>query len=324
MTTSSPALGLQAAAISDVGRVRSGNEDAFVVDAIDKPGGRLVLLAVCDGMGGHAAGEVASRAATEVLSSHLRRSPFSARPEEAASELIAAVRVADRLLFEAGARDRALKGMGTTLTAAAIVGDQVLIAEVGDSRAYLLREGELVQLTRDQTLVEQMIEAGQLRREDVAEFPYGNVILQAVGTTGDVQVDLTVLGACRGDLLLLCSDGLHGAVGDHALAEILAGPGTPSDKCRALIERANEAGGDDNITCVVAVLDDARLPSPQGRRGGYEKYVFPETKASGVESIASVEPAPSFEPSPARPLRASVALLVVGALALALSLALRG
>jgi protein phosphatase len=297
--------------MSDVGRVRSGNEDSFVVDAIDKPGGQVVLLAVCDGMGGHAAGEVASRATTEVLSSHLRRAPFSADPDEAASELVAAVRVADRLLFEAGSRDRALLGMGTTLTAAAIVDGRVLIAEVGDSRAYVFREGVLVQLTRDQTLVEQLVEAGQLRREDVADFAYGNVILQAVGTTGDVQVDLTVLGACRGDLLLLCSDGLHGAVGEDALREVLEGEGTPSEKCRVLVERANGAGGEDNITCVLAALDDARLPPPEGRVARYEKYVWPITPAPPVEAEDSIETAaPSLAPTP-RSQRTTLALLVL-------------
>jgi protein phosphatase len=168
--------------------------------------------------------------------------------------------------------------MGTTVTAAALVDDCLFFAQVGDSRAYVLRGDQLVQLTRDQSLVNQLIEAGQLTEEEAETFEHNNIILQALGTADAVQVDLTFCELRRGDVLLLCSDGLSGMVRFEDIREVLLSTPEPIDACKVLTERANQAGGHDNITVVVVRFDGEGL----GVAGGdaeplkYRKYVLPE------------------------------------------------
>src|SRR5262249_27498752 len=150
------------------------------------------------------------------------------------------------------AAQRALLGMGTTATVCALREGDLFVAQVGDSRAYLLRGGKLTQLTRDQTLATMLVELGQLAPADVERFEHKNGILQAVGTQDHLQIDLTRVSVRRGDVLLVCSDGLHGPIGDDAIRAVLERETSPARACEALVALANAEGGPDNVTCIVA------------------------------------------------------------------------
>ena len=166
--------------------------------------------------------------------------------------------------------------MGTTVTAAALVDEILFFAQVGDSRGYILRNDQLVQLTRDQSLVNQLIEAGQLTEEEAETFEHNNIILQALGTSDTVQVDLTFAEVRRGDTLLLCSDGLSGMVRFEDIRETLRSGAEPLDICKALTERANQAGGHDNITVIVVQFDGSALKPLETEADPlkYRKYVL--------------------------------------------------
>jgi protein phosphatase len=169
--------------------------------------------------------------------------------------------------------------MGTTSTIAALMDDHLFLGQVGDSRAYILRGDRLVQVTRDQSLVNQLIEAGQLTEEEAETFEHNNIILQALGTSDTVQVDLTYVHLRRSDTLLLCSDGLSGMVRNDEIREILRTVDDPLEVCKVLTDRANQAGGHDNITVVVAKFEGEGLSTParddvDGLR--YQKYQLPE------------------------------------------------
>ncbi len=257
-------------ALTDVGRARTTNEDAFAVTdlasgktmevrdadhAVDVQE-RGILLALSDGMGGHQAGEVASALVLESLQAALAndaKTPISEQLEQAVlranSSVVAAARSHDR------------RGMGATLTAVFVRGDEAFIAEVGDSRAYLLRNARLRQITRDQSLVQLMVDHGVLSAEEARHSPSKNVILQAVGLSSDVRVAIARLALRKGDRFLLCSDGVSNAVSDDELRELLTGS-QPHDACQAMIALANERGGDDNQTAIVADLGGEGLEVP--------------------------------------------------------------
>jgi protein phosphatase len=171
------------------------------------------------------------------------------------------------------------------VTGAALVDDHLFFAQVGDSRGYILREGQLVQLTRDQSLVNQLIEAGQLTEEEAETFEHNNIILQALGTADTVQVDLTYCELRRGDLLLLCSDGLSGMVRFEDIREVLRGCTEPIEACKLLTERANQAGGHDNITVIVVQFDGEGLHAvePSIEPLKYRKYALPEEPVDETE-----------------------------------------
>ena len=242
---------IRVAARSDVGIERANNEDrSLVADlAAGQPhiaafDGTLetdnggVLLAVCDGMGGEAGGEIASTTAVEALF-HTGAAGLPGRSEqEVARGLLETVKRASQAVEARAAADRALARMGTTATVCTFAGDALLIAQVGDSRAYLFRNGQLSQLTRDQTLKNLLVERGQLTPEEAGEFQHTNIILQALGHHGGVEVDLGWVGVSRGDVLLLCSDGLFGCVTDDFIAQALAANGDPSAACDVLIRLA--------------------------------------------------------------------------------------
>jgi len=351
---------------TDVGREREHNEDNFLVADLSRGqrggpesygssvvvGGHGLLLAVCDGMGGAAAGEVASQMAVDVIHQHV----VSGLPLEApldrdaiARRLVRAVEEAGFRIFEAARADRSRRGMGTTATAAALVDETLFLAQVGDSRAYVLRDEKLVQVTRDQSLVNQLIEAGQLTEEEAETFEHNNIILQALGTSDHVQVDLTYAELRAGDRLLLCSDGLSGMVRNEEIRKILFAAATPAEAAQVLIERANANGGHDNITVITAFFESGlKAPSPTDLPLVYRKYVLPEVEETqtmaGSGLMAAAEslsmggaaerlrstprmqtgvfsaipiPAPSSEPTPREPLPRSVlALLVASVLAL--------
>jgi protein phosphatase len=236
-------------AASDVGRVREGNEDAYLVD--DAMG----LVAVADGMGGHRAGEVASATALEAL----RAAITSGRP------LREAIEDANRAVFTKSLTDTSLRGMGTTLTAGTLVsGGTVLVGHVGDSRAYLFHDGELEQVTIDHSLVEELVREGRLTADEAAVHPQRSIITRALGVDESVEVDVYPVTLSPGDRLLLCSDGLTGMVHADTIAATLRREDDPARAAQQLVDAANAAGGEDNITVlVVAVTDEAPVrPDP--------------------------------------------------------------
>lgn len=252
-------------AVSDVGRVRDHNEDGWLIDD------DLGLVAVADGMGGHAAGEVASATALATVRDQLRarkslldgfaREPTAEAKQTLLSEIEGAVHMAAKTIFEAAERDARRRGMGTTLSMLVVAGGQGFMAHVGDSRIYLLRSGRLHQLSEDHSFLWEQIKKGALTPEQASRSRYKNVITRAVGITESVQVDTLVLDVLPGDRLLLCSDGLHGYVkSDDELASILEDGGESATE--QLVRLANERGGKDNITCLVLEIPgDAAHPS---------------------------------------------------------------
>ncbi|WP_406319716.1 protein phosphatase 2C domain-containing protein [Streptosporangium sp. NBC_01639] len=233
-------IALRYAARSDVGLLREGNEDSAYASAR--------LLAVADGMGGHAHGEVASSVAIAAMSS-LDEDPQGG---DLLSAVEAAVRDANRRLHEMVGRDASLKGMGTTLTAMLWSGTRVALVHVGDSRAYLLRAGELYQITHDHTLVQSLVDDGRITLEEAATHPQRSILLRALDGSGEVDPDLSLREAQVGDRYLLCSDGLSGVVTAETMHHTLSTIEDPETVVRTLIDLANRGGGPDNITCVLA------------------------------------------------------------------------
>ncbi len=291
---------------TDVGQVREHNEDNFIVADLTKSlrgemepernvpvGPRGVLLGVCDGMGGAAAGEVASQLAVDIVFQKMIGADAATNHDDLASRLVQAIEAAGLRIFSEAKLDRTRRGMGTTSTVAALLDDHLFIGQVGDSRAYILRGDKLVQVTRDQSLVNQLIEAGQLTEEEAETFEHNNIILQALGTSDSVQVDLTFVELKRGDTLLLCSDGLSGMLRNEEIREVLRAVGDPQEACKVLIDRANQAGGHDNVTVVISKFlgEGLNVPTPDEIAGlRYRKYPLPERSA----------PAPVSAPDPSR------------------------
>jgi PPM family protein phosphatase len=227
------------AAGTDIGHVRDGNEDSYLVQD--------PLFAVADGMGGHRGGEVASSLALETI-----ETLFTRREGTLAQQ----VEEANRAVFEKSLLDRSVAGMGTTVTAAMLEGTRIRLAHVGDSRAYLFREGRLRQLTEDHTLVHRMVLEGELTPEEAEVHPHRSILTRALGTEPEVRVDEDAIGVQPGDRLLLCTDGLTGMVPDRAIVQILADETDPKDAVDRLIDDANRAGGIDNITAVVVDIHE--------------------------------------------------------------------
>jgi PPM family protein phosphatase len=267
---------LRAAGSTDVGQVRPQNQDAFAV------GEDIVLIA--DGMGGYAGGEVAAAIASEVVEAQFHDDTTS-------DGLKSAIEEANRRIYERGV-EPGLEGMGTTLVAVAIIaasGEQrVVLANVGDSRCYRLRDGVLEQLTEDHSVAAELVRMGRIEEHEEAEHPGRHVLTRVLGTEPEVEPDLFTLDAKEADRLLLCSDGLSNELTDDEIQRLL-GVGEPSDAARALVAAANAHGGIDNITAVVAdVLD---VPADQG----------PHTTAVPVVAVAAgaVEAPPAGPAAPA-------------------------
>jgi PPM family protein phosphatase len=240
-------LKLIAAGITDVGRVREGNEDGFLDES-----SRLSLVAVADGMGGHRAGEVASATALEAL----RAAMAAGRP------LRDAIVGANDAVLEKSISDQQLRGMGTTLTAGTWGSDgSLVIGHVGDSRAYLVRDGELTQITSDHSLVEEMVRGGELTPEQAENHPQRSIITRALGIDPEVDVDVYPLSLRAGDRILLCSDGLTTMVGSDEIAEIIAGEPDLRRAAQRLVDAANAAGGEDNVTAVVVEAVEENNPT---------------------------------------------------------------
>jgi protein phosphatase len=285
---------------TDVGQIREHNEDNFLIadltrhsrslleaDRSQAVGPRGNVLGVCDGMGGAAAGEVASQLAVDIIYDVLCADPPPETNDDLAHRLVHAVEEAGVRIFNEARADRSRRGMGTTATIATLMDSVLFIAQVGDSRAYILRNGKLVQVTRDQSLVTQLIEAGQLTEEEAETFEHNNIILQALGTADSVQVDLTYVDLRRGDRLMICSDGLSGMVRADDIRHTLVSFDDPLHACKELTDRANAAGGHDNITVIVADFDGPGL-LPLGQDNdqlSYRKYALPERQPGLTETI---------------------------------------
>ena len=241
----------RSAGLSDTGRKRRQNEDAYVCEP--------PLFAIADGMGGAQAGEVASRLAAAAF----EEGAAAIRGEEGVATV---VRAANTRIFERAVHDPAVAGMGTTATVAVVDGAAatVTFAHVGDSRAYLYRNGVLEQLTTDHSLVGEMVRSGRLTEDEAAVHPHRSVITRALGTDPDVEVDTLTLEAGPGDLVLLCSDGLSAMVRDEEIVRVLESTeGAPRESAEALVSAANAAGGEDNVTVVLfELVDPGAEPAP--------------------------------------------------------------
>jgi len=235
---------------TDVGVVRDQNEDGYLTEA--------PLFAVADGMGGHQGGEVASQVALETVAA-------MARDQGSDLDLDAAVRAANEAILTRASDDNALKGMGTTLTIVRDEGRRITIAHVGDSRAYLLRDDELRQLTEDHTLVHRMVTEGKLTEEEAKIHPHRSILTRALGVEPGVEVDVDAREVTVGDRFLLCSDGLTGMVEEPRIEEVLRTTPDPQQAADTLVEEANRAGGQDNITVVILdfVERDPEQPAAQ-------------------------------------------------------------
>jgi PPM family protein phosphatase len=240
-------LKLVAAGVTDVGRVRDGNEDDFLVDA------RTSLVAVADGMGGHRGGEVASATALEAL----RAAVASGEP------IRDAIAVANDAVLEKSVSDQQLHGMGTTVTAGTLArGGTLLVGHVGDSRAYLVRDGQMSQITNDHSLVEEMVRGGELTPEQAEVHPQRSIITRALGIDPEIDVDVYPVELRDGDRVLLCSDGLTTMVRQYEIAGILSREHDPERAAQVLVDAANAAGGEDNVTAlVVEVVEDDAAPA---------------------------------------------------------------
>ncbi|MCL2150667.1 MAG: Stp1/IreP family PP2C-type Ser/Thr phosphatase [Coriobacteriia bacterium] len=243
---------LEYAAATSIGKLRSNNEDAYL---LDEP-----LFAVADGMGGHAAGEIAANLAITTL----KESPDDPTQPDILRQMVMAANVE---VLEAPVKGYGRAGMGTTLTAAAIQNDRLLIAQVGDSRAYLLHDGQLRRLTRDHSMVQELLNAGEISEDEVREHPQRGIITRVLGYEYETQPDIYELRLEAGDRLLLCSDGLHGMIDDSEIAAMLL-TCHPAQQCAdTLVQAANAAGGLDNTTVVVIDIHALAAPANPGRRG---------------------------------------------------------
>jgi PPM family protein phosphatase len=268
--------------VSDVGRQRSANEDSLVIAP--------PFFAVADGMGGAKAGEVASATAIEVFEGEAESS------EAAESQLARIVREANRRIHALAVSDESFRGMGTTLTAAKITGDQVSLGHVGDSRAYLLRNHELEQLTRDHSLVAELERSGQITPEAAEHHPQRSIITRALGPEPDVEVDTYTIAGRDGDLFMICSDGLTSMISDDEVSSILRSAAGLDDAAEALVRAANQSGGRDNITVVLFRLGQSGEPDGAPVE---DETIVGELSADDVRAAAD---APTVAPgSPAGP-----------------------
>jgi serine/threonine protein phosphatase PrpC len=282
-----------AAGLSDVGLQREHNEDSFVVLK------EYDLFVVADGMGGHRAGDVASKIATETISEFFRTTAnedvtwpfhFDTNLSEEENRLLTGIRVANRQIFERSTRSREYHGMGTTVVGAMFSPkkQRMYIGHVGDSRCYRVREGQIQQLTRDHSLInDYLLAMPDLTDEQKSELPK-NVITRALGMQDHVVVDLQHDDPKQGDVYVLCSDGLSGMVSDDDMRQIVASTNDIRDACRRLIQRANERGGEDNITAVLIKIEQqdevlAGEPEPKEAAKEPEKPAPAETPAGGAK-----------------------------------------
>jgi protein phosphatase len=332
---------------TDVGRTREHNEDAFLVadlatgnSTLDERlerhvvGERGTLFMVADGMGGAAAGEIASALAVQTVVDELRArwvNTGQRDPESFAAALKVATDVANAKIHRMATEQPEYKGMGTTATIAGLLGDTLYLAQVGDSRAYLVRDGIARQLTKDQSLTQRLVDAGEMTEEEAEQSERRNIILQALGPEASVRTEITHQQVRRGDTLVLCSDGLSGLVRPSEIARIVSDERDLKMACKRLIDRANANGGPDNITVVVARFDgDALVSASSGDSFGHQPFSMPgdqtptvpmeryvtRTANSPAASTAAVAAPPATNARAARIGRLILVLLALVALVL--------
>jgi serine/threonine protein phosphatase PrpC len=272
---SPPDISIEVFGKTDVGLIREHNEDNFLVadvttalrtNEIKEPlkfplGDRGVLFLVCDGMGGAAAGEVASRMAVESIVDAMAATEPQERDAFARS-VRRAIEIANERIYVQSRDNQSERGMGTTCTAAALVDQTLIVGQIGDSRCYVLRNGRLAQVTKDQSLAWQLIEAGAMTAEEAKAFEHANIILQALGVQERVEVVLSQVDLRQGDVIIICSDGLHGPVGDDEMLELLLRETDLQKAADGLIQKALDRDGPDNITVVLARFGGTALPPP--------------------------------------------------------------
>jgi len=290
---------------TDVGKARDHNEDSFVVadlttrNASLQPevrehvvGRRGTLFMVADGMGGAAAGEVASEMATGTVFNHMITqwgNDQEVTEQRFAYRLKEAVEIANQQIHDYAAAHLEVRGMGTTTTAAGVFDGALYLTQIGDSRGYLIRQGRIAQITKDQSLMQRLVDAGELTEEEAAVSERRNIILQALGPDAHVKVDLTRQELRKGDILVMCSDGLSGLVKKEEILAIVTQATDLVSACKELIEAANGRGGPDNITCIVARFGGG-LPDPDGSEPlGHQVYPLLDTEST-------TEPVPVYKP----------------------------
>jgi len=274
-------IDVSAFGVSDIGRVRKNNEDTFVIFNLSTGedcraaspcsltlGALGLLLLVADGMGGEVSGEVASSMCATTVPQRLRenlKSLETVDPVRFALKLREAVQHANQLIFQKARSDRNFRGMGTTATAAAVLGSSLFLAQVGDSRAYLSRNGAMDQLTRDQTFLNYLADIGAQLPEDLENDSRRSILTQAVGASETLGVKMTYCQLRDGDCILLCSDGLYNMVKPPSILGVVNGRDSLADKCRTLVQMAKDQGGTDNITVIMAeVAGPGLLPADSG------------------------------------------------------------
>ena len=272
---------IRVGARTDVGRVREGNEDSYLA--------RAPLFVVADGMGGHIAGDVASSTAVEVITEQ-----SMAADGVGPDSLPGLVRNANAAIYQKSQNDPGLQGMGTTCTLLLVQEGTGYLAHVGDSRAYLFRGGELTQLTKDHTLVGRMVREGQLTEEEAERHPQRSIITRALGIDETVDVDISTVELVSRDRVLLCSDGLTGMIDTSAIADVLDAEPDPQRAADVLVDLANDAGGEDNITVVIVDVTDGDGASRSGRADG----AATEASEAGAAGIAGPEPRQPTPPQP--------------------------
>jgi PPM family protein phosphatase len=295
---------------TDLGRTREHNEDTFLVADLStgnaslqaevrshEIGPRGSLFMVADGMGGAAAGELASAMAADLIHHHMATawaSDPTATAARFAYRMKEAVELANGQIYSYAREHPEVRGMGTTVTAAGVFGSDLYLTQIGDSRAYLVRGPEAIQLTKDQSLMQRLVDAGELTEDEAEQSERRNIILQALGPDPRVKVDLTYQSIRRGDILILCSDGLSGLVRREEFASLARQHPEPPALCSALIDLANARGGPDNITVVTARFDGGGLPEADGAEGvGYQAYQLPQAGGQSETPPAQQQAEPS-------------------------------
>lgn len=251
-----------AAGLSDKGMVREGNEDSILVDS------DLNLYVVADGMGGHNAGEIASKMAVDVLRDYISRTAAGGEVligshdqafSDTANHLASGIKLANRVIYESAQSNPVWRNMGSTIVASLLEGERLSIAHAGDSRAYLIRGDSIIQLTDDHSLVAEQVRQGLISSEDAELSAKRNIITRGLGVDAELEVDLSDLPVTEGDRILLCSDGLSNMLTDQAIAAIIVGYRDPAEICQKLIEEANRNGGRDNISAVIIMVNGRKL-----------------------------------------------------------------
>src|SRR6476659_515322 len=303
---------------TDLGRTREHNEDTFLVADLStgnsslqpevrnhEVGPRGSIFIVADGMGGAAAGELASAMAADLIYRHMATAwanDATGTAQRFAYRMKEAVELANGQIYSYAREHPEVRGMGTTVTAAGVFGNDLYLAQIGDSRAYLIRGNETIQLTKDQSLMQRLVDAGELTEIEAEQSERRNIILQALGPDPRVKVDLTHQTVRRGDTLIICSDGLSGLVKREEFPAIVARNPELSDLCGALIDLANERGGPDNITVVAARFEGDGLPEPGESEGvGYAVYHLAEGDEEELTTTVPDVTVVAAAPPPIRP-----------------------